>query len=158
MTKAFKRNYNRIVREIETDVSIKPPLFLGGGNELPWVNVKGIWDTGATRTAITNKIVQLLGLKPTGKATVFGVNSQAIVNRYLVDIKLPDEIVFHNFEVLESKLNSPGIDILVGMDIIQQGDFAISNANGKTTFSFCIPPLKSPVDLLERSKESISSP
>jgi hypothetical protein len=158
MTKAFKKNYNRIVREIETEIAIKPPLVLRGGNESSWVNVKAIWDTGATRTAITNKIVQLMDLKTTGKATVFGVNSKAIVNRYLVDIKLPNEIVLPNFEVLESNLNSPGIDILVGMDIIQKGDFIISNANGKTTFSFCIPPLEPPIDLLEKIKGNTSSP
>lgn len=156
MTKAFKKNYHHIVREIETDVAVKLPLVLRSGKKSSWVNARGIWDTGATRTAITNKIVQLLGLKATGKATVFGVNSKAIVNRYLVDIKLPNEIVFHNFEVLESNLNSPGIDLLVGMDIIQKGDFIISNANGKTTFSFCIPPLELLLDLLEKIKENSS--
>lgn len=45
--------------------------------------------------------------------------------------------------------------ILVGMDIIQQGDFLISNANGKTTFSFCLPSLKDQIDLLEISKKQI---
>jgi hypothetical protein len=76
----------------------------------------------------------------------------------MIDIQLPNKIKLSTFEVLESDLNSPDIDLLVGMDIIQKGDFLISNAKRKTTFSFCIPPLKSPLDLLEKSKKSGSSP
>ena len=30
-------------------------------------------------------------------------------------------------------------DIIIGMDIISKGDFAVSNLNGKTSFSFRIP-------------------
>ena len=30
-------------------------------------------------------------------------------------------------------------DVLIGMDIINLGDFAVSNHNGKTTFSFRMP-------------------
>lgn len=157
MAKAFRVSYNRIVKEIETDGAVKPPTVLVDRNESLWINVKAIWDTGATRTAITGKIVRLLDLKPTGKALVYGVNSKTIVNRYIVDIRLPNEILLPNWEILESNLNSPGIDLLVGMDIIQKGDFAISNADEKTIFSFCLPPLKPPVDLFEKSKATNSN-
>jgi len=34
-----------------------------------------------------------------------------------------------------------GFDILIGMDIINKGDFAISNRNGKTMFSFRYPSM-----------------
>ena len=34
-----------------------------------------------------------------------------------------------------------GIDVLIGMDIINRGDFAVSNRNGKTMFSFRIPSM-----------------
>lgn len=39
-----------------------------------------------------------------------------------------------------------GADIIIGMDIIQTGDFLISNTNGRTTFSFCMPPLEKQLD------------
>jgi len=35
----------------------------------------------------------------------------------------------------------PGEDIIIGMDIISMGDFVITNARGKTLFSFVIPTL-----------------
>ncbi|MGD2091322.1 MAG: retroviral-like aspartic protease family protein [Candidatus Aminicenantes bacterium] len=153
---AFRNCYDHIVRELVTDAAIKSAAILVGEDEPIWINVKAVWDTGATQTVITNRIVKRLKLKPTGKAIVFGVNSQTIVNRYMVDIELPNKIKFSTFEVLESDLNSQDIDLLVGMDIIQKGDFIISNANGKTTFSFCIPPLEPPIDLLEKIKGNSS--
>ena len=43
-------------------------------------------------------------------------------------------------EVAESVL-PPGLDVVIGMDIITRGDFAVTNLDGKTTFSFRIPSL-----------------
>jgi len=45
----------------------------------------------------------------------------------------------------------PGTDVLIGMDIIMIGDFAISNGNGKTLFSFAIPPFKNKVSYTEKA-------
>jgi hypothetical protein len=33
-------------------------------------------------------------------------------------------------------------DVLIGMDIIGEGDFAVTHQDGKTTFSFRVPSLK----------------
>lgn len=43
------------------------------------------------------------------------------------------------------------VNILIGMDIIQLGDFHISNAGGKTLFSFVIPSLPTPFSLAEEA-------
>ena len=37
-------------------------------------------------------------------------------------------------------MGAPGLDALIGMDIIAAGDLAITNANGKTVVSYRIPP------------------
>lgn len=57
-------------------------------------------------------------LIPMDKTTVYGVNSQEEVNVYLVDIGLPNKVLIPGVVVMECNLNSPGIDILIGMDII----------------------------------------
>lgn len=44
-----------------------------------------------------------------------------------------------NWSVMGSKISEQGIDVLIGMDVISKNDFAISNYNGKTQFSFRIP-------------------
>jgi hypothetical protein len=69
-----------------------------------------------------------------------------------VDIGLPNGVCFQNIVASEGALFN-NFDLLIGMDIIQAGDFAIANANGNTTFSFCHPPHNNPVDLLEKSNK-----
>ena len=41
--------------------------------------------------------------------------------------------------------------MLIGMDIIQRGDFSISNGEGKTLFSFVLPPFEKKTDHYEKS-------
>ena len=37
---------------------------------------------------------------------------------------------------MDSEIGNQGIDVLIGMDIISMGDFAVSNFSGKRQFSF----------------------
>ena len=57
---------------------------------------------------------------------------------YLVNLGLPNGVVVQNVPVSQSGFT--GGDVLVGMDIINTGDFAITHANGQTKFTFQIPP------------------
>ena len=63
---------------------------------------QAIWDTGATTTAISIKLVHELKLTPTGKATVQAVNDAYDVNTYLVDIGLPNGVGFRSVQVMEA--------------------------------------------------------
>ena len=58
---------------------------------------------------------------------------------HLINLVLNNEVIFRNWIVMDSEIGAQGIDVLIGMDIISQGDFAISNYGGKTQFSFRIP-------------------
>lgn len=65
-------------------------------------------------------------------------NGERIADVYLVDLILPnDEIGFHSLRVTDADMTST--DVLIGMDIICSGDFAISNKNDKTIFSYQYP-------------------
>lgn len=100
------------------------------------------WDTGATNTCISEEIVKKYNLVPlsmTKSRTPYGVLETFI---YSIDIVINNEVMFQNWNVMGSKIGAQGIDILIGMDIISKGDFAISNFNGKTQFSFRIPSKK----------------
>lgn len=98
-----------------------------------------LWDTGATRSSITQNIVASLGLIQT---TFINVEHAGGLTRnvpvYLVNIGLPNRVQFMGVEVAESKLPA-GIDAIIGMDIIARGDFAVTNRDGNTVFSFRIP-------------------
>lgn len=99
-----------------------------------------LWDTGASKTVITKNIVDSLGLKPIGKVKAFHANGDSIVNVYAINLLLPNNVGFSFLNVTEGKMN--GFDVLIGMDVINQGDFSITNFKGKTTFSFRIPSME----------------
>jgi predicted aspartyl protease len=101
-------------------------------------NAKAIWDTGATHTVIDPGLVQKLGLKPISQRKVFAVGNVSIVSVYMVNIRLPNNYEIPWVEVAEGDLHGSG-DLLVGMDIIGQGDFAVSQHQGRTLFSFQMP-------------------
>jgi predicted aspartyl protease len=110
---------------------------------------RGVWDTGATSTMITPKIQSELKLTPVDTATVCGVNSYTRVPVVLVNLILPNKIIVRNVRAMVSEIQ--GIDMLIGMDIIQLGDFSISNHERKTVFTFAIPPFQNRTDLYEKA-------
>jgi len=111
---------------------------------------QGIWDTGATNSVITKKVIDELELKPTGAKEVYHAQGKTIANSYLVNIILPNQVTIFAINVTEGVLNE--IDVLIGMDIITLGDFSITNKNRKTVMSFRVPSCKE-IDYVPESDE-----
>ncbi len=107
------------------------------------INTQAIWDTGATNSVITQKTAQMLGLLPVGKTRVRGVHGVQEVNVYHVKITLHNKSISVNTTVTECCALSPdnSIGMLIGMNIITMGDFAITNYAGATMMTFRIPSL-----------------
>jgi hypothetical protein len=85
----------------------------------------------------------LVPIRPTRLAGLTGINDGFVA---LVACKFPNGLFIPDKEVDVGEAN-PGIDMLIGMDLIGAGDFHISNNGGKTLFSFVIPPLPTPINL-----------
>ncbi len=96
-----------------------------------------IWDTGATNTVITENVAKQCGLVPTGLTQVHSVHGSKLANTYLVNVYLPNHVEVQGLRVTEGDLLE--FDLLIGMDIISTGDFAVTNFRGKTMFSFRVP-------------------
>lgn len=112
-----------------------------------------IWDTGATSTVITPKIVKELGLIPSGKANLEGVaGSKANADTYYIIIVLPNNLSVNVFKAVEAPTIAGGGDILIGMDIIALGDFSVTNVGQKTVFSFRYPSIKT-IDYAQEATE-----
>ncbi len=97
------------------------------------------WDTGATGTCISKELVTQLGLQPTGMIKVQTPSGIGIMNKYMINLILNNEVRIMNLVVMDSEIGNQGIDVLIGMDIISNGDFAVSNFEGRTQFSFRLP-------------------
>ncbi len=149
------RSDKGILRVLQSEIGVSLP-FLGEppkDNEgLVIKTFKGIWDTGATGTVITKKVVEALELKPTGQAEIHTADGKSIKNTYLVNIHLPMNLGIQNVKVTEGVLHSD-TDLLIGMDIITLGDFSITHSNGQTVMSFGIPSCES-VDYVQKINQN----
>ncbi|GHV49868.1 hypothetical protein AGMMS49579_02550 [Spirochaetia bacterium] len=98
-----------------------------------------LWDADATISAITPKIQQELGLIPTGSKSVRGVTGTQEVDIVILTLELPNNLLKQNVEVTVCDFSSD-IGMIIGMDIITLGDFALLHGNKRTVFSFTTPP------------------
>ena len=112
----------------------------GGGTPPPIVEFDAIWDTGATNSVITQEVVDDCGLAPIGVVQVHGVHGVDNADVFLVNIYLPNRVAFGAVRVTKGRLT--GAQILIGMDLINQGDFAVTNFQGLTKFSFRVPSMR----------------
>ena len=91
---AFTIKYTGKVDRITTNLSIfkafdpqKPPKPL-----YPLHRTQALWDTGATRSVITEDTVQKLGLVATGAAEIAHAGGTERRNTYLVNFFLPNNV------------------------------------------------------------------
>ena len=105
------------------------------------IEVQGLWDTGATASVVSQRIPDACGLVQIGWAQIQHVGSAAPERApvYEADVYLPNMVRCPAVEVIQGFL-AEGIDVLIGMDIITRGDFAVTYPEGRTQFSFRIPP------------------
>ncbi|CAK7066410.1 MAG: hypothetical protein DELT_01654 [Desulfovibrio sp.] len=135
-------NYNRPMREIYTEAHIGLPF---GNKNTPVTPIKedlvAIWDTGATSTTITRELADSLKLVQSSETIVEGVTGSSLCRVFLISLFLPNDVCFPELEVSDCEGNI-GCDILIGMDVIGQGDFAVTNKDEITTFSFRLPSIE----------------
>jgi predicted aspartyl protease len=113
------------------------------------IDIRALWDTGATGSVVTPNIAKKLNLKPVEIATITTPSDKdKLTNIYCVNIYLPNKVKVSDVRVAEGI--PANCDILIGMDIITLGDFAVSNYNGNTMFSFRVPSMTE-IDFVENS-------
>lgn len=130
-TTSFPRRVNRLINE----------AYIISGNERMHTNAAQ-WDTGATKTCISSAVVDRLGLIPTGQTMIKTPSGEKIFSLYVVDVLLRNNVIVKDIQVIGSEIGGQNIDLLIGMDIIGLGDFAVTNKDGNTVFTFRIPSLE----------------
>jgi len=69
----------------------------------------------------------------------------------LINLLLTPELEMEQWPVYI--MDFPGdADILIGMDIIGMGDFAVCNVDNKTSFSFAVPPFPDRINLADKAE------
>jgi len=140
---AFTTSGKGLLRVLQNKVEITAgfdPNKTPANKQPSFKTFTAIWDTGATSSVITEKVVDQCGLKPTGMTRVSHAHGEVTAEVYRVNIGLPNKVAFSNVIVTKGIL--AGSDALIGMDIINYGDFAVTNTDGQTVFSFRIPSIQ----------------
>lgn len=143
-----------ILQVIECNVGIRISALLSDSQQ-DFIEIIAVWDTGATHTVISASFAQENNFPATGKASTRGVHGTNEVDTYTVDIILPNRVGFRNWVVSSGNLKC---GLLIGMDIINLGDLAITNVGGKTVFSFQTPPGDKPIDFVKEIKQRNANP
>ena len=141
----FKNEYPQLSLKLITDVEVFNSM-----QSQNVIRLRALWDTGAMLSAVTPEIAKKLNLISTNRIKVNGIGSYCIADIVRISIRLPNLVELRNARI--SVLNLvKDVDMLIGMDIIQLGDFSISNGAGKTLFTFAMPPFDDKIDLYEKA-------
>ncbi len=147
--KPFTIKYEGIAREIKSEITISKSF---NPNNPPTDIIQksfiAIWDTGATNSVISKRVIEECRLKPTGFAEMVTVAGFHAANTYFVNFILTNNYEVNGVHVCEGDIG--GDDVLIGMDIITLGDFVITNKNGNTVFTFRTPSIES-IDFVENT-------
>ncbi len=115
---------------------------------------RAMWSTGAARSQLSRKLIEELELEVIVKEES---NKQQLF--YGLDVYLPNKVRMAKVEMteIEHAMPHPGIECIIGMDIISMGDCSVSHSDGNTFFSFRVPSLGG-TDYVEQSNKQRASP
>ena len=119
----------------------------------PLHDTMALWDTGATKSVITDATVAALNLVPSGTTMVNHAGGTSPSNTYLVNFILPNKVGIAGVLVSQCSDIAGHFGAIIGMDIICQGDFSITNVGKETCMSFRIPSIKT-IDYVEEANIS----
>jgi len=145
MASATTISYNRITRQIKSKVRVFNGLMIAANNnnweaqEAKTKEYTAVWDTGASSSAITRRVVDELELSVISRGTTHTAADSKETTIHDIHLWLPDHVIITHCAAICVDLNLPDVDLLIGMDVISQGDFSISNYQGNTVMSFRVP-------------------
>lgn len=102
-------------------------------------NTLAIVDTGAANSHISRNFIDKLKLLSNGVQAVNTMTEKAILKQYSLGIIIGNSIKLEAVNLLEFETISPFIDVIIGKDILNLGDFAFSQKKDKLCFSLIIP-------------------
>lgn len=104
----------------------------GQGQGLPPPQVvRGIVDTGASISTVSDQVAQAAGLKQVGSVPLYGVGGGGERPVYAASFGLPDYgIVVDPIEVGGVTIGMPGVDILIGRDLLKAVELAYAGPRG----------------------------
>lgn len=147
----FTRNYRELRSKLLTKCFVSAAWLPQEDTDAPpMLEFDALWDTGATASVISKDVATKLDLLPEGTSMVFHAQGSERVPIYFVNLGLPSGVESAVVRVTQGVLT--GCDVLIGMDIINKGDFAVTNRGGVMMLSFQMPSIDH-IDFVEMLEE-----
>ena len=102
------------------------------------IRTRALWDTGASKSVISQQLAKDLHLVPTGATNIIHAGGRSISPTHVVHFYLPHGVTIAGVLVTEFA-GTPSFAGIIGMDVITLGDFSITNVAAKTCMSFRTP-------------------
>lgn len=113
-------NNNRIVSNVK----------VSNVNDLNNYELCALWDTGCVGTVINEKKINQIGLIKTGrKQKISTLNKNSECDVYEIELLLENHTKSIKIEAVGMDLTNKNCDIILGMDIIKNGDFIFRTPN-----------------------------
>ena len=131
---------NGLAAQIITELAVTPAYDPNLAPEpLPKKSqTKALWDTGASKSVISQTIAADLNLVPVGATNVTHAIGSSVSPTHLVHFELPNMVRMMGVLVTEFP-GTQQFGAIIGMDVIRFGDFSITNVDGRTWMSFRTP-------------------
>lgn len=151
---AFTIAFNGLANRIITDVEIIPGFDPAAPpNPLPTgIKTTALWDTGASNSVISRDLAHRLGLTAVGKTRVNHAGGFDDSPTYLVNFGLPNRVGLAGIIVTEFPHLAGSFEAIIGMDILMNGDFAVTHVGQLSCMSFRVPSVKTIDYVLEANK------
>ena len=103
------------------------------------IPIQAAWDTGSTYTFISREFVQKYNLNVLNESSVSTPYGKVKSGEVDITIILNNEMGFPVRALIQDYIHEEGVDLLIGMNIVSKGDFAISTYDDITCFSSGCP-------------------
>lgn len=116
------------------------------------LTVRAVWDTGASRSLLSRRVADLLSLSYIGQLnmrTPFNAEYKCDCSQVDVIIVLGASFITLPVVVADCPHSDRDCDLLLGLDFITLGDFALSHYRGELYMSFVYPPIGAPINYVE---------
>jgi predicted aspartyl protease len=152
--RAFTIEYEGLTNEISTPVRLEPIYTTDKSLIGTQTEIDALWDTGAAMTCVKPSLRDRLNLRQSELVEpiiMSGIGGDVEADGTLVSIWLAPNLGIELCPVYIADF--PGDEeLLIGMDIIGMGDFAVCNADGKTSFSFAVPPFPDRINFADKAE------
>lgn len=95
-----------------------------------------LWDTGASMTHISHKVVDMMGLYSHRQSSTLSHHGEDQVDNYLISLMLPNNYFVDDLEVLVGDYTPLNVDVVIGLDIISLGEFKMDYTGESPVFTF----------------------